>query len=155
MFMKTIKFLFPVLLLSLAIGFNSCSSEDPKSPEELILGTWEHDSFSFDIQTNNPVVTAMLKELFSSPEFGISTMTFSTGGKVVVNYEDGDIENFSYKFENGKLILDEMPLSYTLDNTKFSMEIYNLDAEELAEIEEIFTDVEIQKIAITAIFKKK
>jgi len=151
--MKTIKFLFPVLLLSLTIGFNSCSSEDP---EDLILGTWEYDSYSLDIRTSNPAVTAEIKEAYESfLDIEVVSFTFNADGKVIIKYEDGDTDTEPYKFENGKLVIDGEPANYTLDKNKLSIEIINLDAEELAEIEEDFTDVTIQKVALIVNFKKK
>ena len=154
MFMKTIKFLFPVLLLSLTIGLNSCSSNE--DPEDLILGTWEYNGYSFDVRTSNPTVTAQIKEAYESfLDFEVASLTFNADGKVIMKYDGGDTDTEPYKFENGKLVIDEEPMVYTLDKNKLSIEIINLDAEELAEIEEDFTDVTIQKVALIVNFKKK
>ena len=153
MFMKTIKFLFPVLLLSLTVGLNSCSNEDP---EDLILGTWVYDSHSFDIRTSSPIVTAAIRDLFELDMEGFEavSMTFNADGTVVVKDVDGDTETSSYKFEGGKLVVDDQAIGYTLDKNKLSLEAIILDAEELAEMGEYF-GVTIQKIAVVLKLKKK
>ena len=115
--MKTIKFLFPVLLLSLTIGLNSCSSNE--DPEDLILGTWEYNGYSFDVRTSNPTVTAQIKEAYESfLDFEVASLTFNADGKVIMKYDGGDTDTEPYKFENGKLVIDEEPMVYTLDNNK-------------------------------------
>ena len=159
--MKTIKFLFPVLMLAFAVSFSSCSND----PEDLIVGTWVYENSSYDVQAGNAADVSKVKEsLKESDAEENGSLTFNADGTCSVKTTAPMATltlNGTYKFENGKLVIkmdigdEPEAFAYTLNKNKLS--IIGEYSESQLRYEEYLLDntVKITKIAVTSNYKKK
>jgi hypothetical protein len=105
----------PLLVLP-GLLLTSCD----KDPEELILGRWDFECYSYTITQYEEII-----EEGNTSDEGIVYLAFFNSGTVDIGYEDGGPVSLDWQIQGDSLIMDPP------DDDPIRLEIRNLDKKEL------------------------
>ena len=104
-------------VLALSLGFTSCSKD--AMGEMKLLGTWKTEKMVV-VATIEGVEISRTITLDKGDDDMFKTLTFTSDGNVVATFKDGEVENGTWEYSDGKLILT------TEDSGEVSLE-FNVD----------------------------
>ena len=89
-------------VLALSVGFTSCSKD--AMGEMKLLGTWKTEKMVV-VATIEGVEISNTITLDKGDDDMFKTLTFISDGNVVVTFKDGEVDNGTWEYSDGKLIL--------------------------------------------------
>ena len=104
-------------VLALSVGFTSCSKD--AMGEMKLLGTWKIEKMVVSM-TLEGVEFSETKTLEQGDDGMFKTLTFTSDGNVMATFKDGEVDNATWEYSDGKLILT------TEDSGAVSLE-FNVD----------------------------
>jgi hypothetical protein len=125
--MKLRNLLF--IAVATLLSFSSCQKDE----DESIIGTWEYDTMTFEIETTDPETTKFIQEIFDSFKNLISmTLTIEVAGTYSLTASipmlGTETITGTYRLENGKLILDdETIINYDLSKRRLTLNFNSSD----------------------------
>lgn len=123
---------FGLLLLSIfmmACAFVSCSDDDENNNDNALLGTWETESYSSDVVTNDPEATRIIKAHIEEDNILWGAYTFMEDGKAVNKHSEEISTDFTYKTEDnivtfsanqGGMVMS-MKFTYSISNNVLTL----------------------------------
>lgn len=104
-------------VLALSVGFTSCSKD--AMGEMKLLGTWKTEKMVVTMTLEGVEISNTIT-LDKGDDDMFKTLTFISDGNVVVTFKDGEVDNGTWEYSDGKLILT------TEDSGAVSLE-FNVD----------------------------
>ena len=90
-------------VLALSVGFTSCSKD--AMGEMKLLGTWKTEKMVVSMTLEGKEILSETITLDKGDEDMFKTLTFISDGNVVVTFKDGEVDNGTWEYSDGKLIL--------------------------------------------------
>lgn len=99
--MKLNKLFFSLLVITLFLGFTSCSSDDDNNNNnDSIVGTWVYSKVEVEVTAEKDMEA--IKQ-FTVSSIMANTTIFREDGTYSIVYSEDDIENGTYSYKNGVL----------------------------------------------------
>ena len=89
-------------VLALSVGFTSCSKD--AMGEMKLLGTWKTEKMVVTMTLEGVEISNTIT-LDKGDDDMFKTLTFISDGNVVVTFKDGEVDNGTWEYSDGKLIL--------------------------------------------------
>ena len=89
-------------VLALSVGFTSCSKD--AMGEMKILGTWKIEKMVVAMTLEGVEISETIT-LDKGDDDMFKTLTFISDGNVVATFKDGEVDNGTWEYSDGKLIL--------------------------------------------------
>ena len=105
-------------VLALSVGFISCSKD--AMGEMKLLGTWKTEKMVVSMTLEGKEISSETITLDKGDKYMFKTLTFISDGNVVVTFKDAEVDNGTWEYSDGKLILT------TEDSGEVSLE-FNVD----------------------------
>lgn len=106
-------------VLALSVGFISCSKD--AMGEMKLLGTWKTEKMVVSMTLEGKEISSETITLDKGDKYMFKTLTFISDGNVVVTFKDGEVDNGTWEYSDGKLILT------TDDSGAVSLLEFNVD----------------------------
>ena len=92
----------PFAVLALSVGFTSCDKDS--IAESKLLGTWKTEKQVVSMTLEGVEISETIT-LEQGDEDMFKTLTFTSDGKVVATYKNGETDTAIWEYSGGKLIL--------------------------------------------------
>ena len=122
--MKKIINLFVAAFAMLAISAGITSCDKDSIAVAKLLGTWKTEKMVVSMTLEGKEISETIT-LDKGDEDMFKTLTFISDGNVVVTFKDGEVENGTWEYSDGKLILtpdDSGAVSLEFNVDKLTME---------------------------------
>lgn len=106
-------------VLAISAGISSCDKDSIAVAK--LLGTWKTEKMVVSMTLEGKEISSETITLDKGDKYMFKTLTFISDGNVVVTFKDGEVDNGTWEYSDGKLILT------TDDSGAVSLLEFNVD----------------------------